>query len=147
MKTTSNKNEVLLPGIVQVYEGSSLTLNWSYSLSAGLLGGVIRFDSDIVFRFKDGGAEPVETKFQERFGVASTRGRTSLFIFNVTVADDKVNGEFRCELVDSNAETWIRVIQVQVTGKLESVADCKKGVLKCSTLLFNSSLWAYFKCR
>ena len=40
----------------------------------------------------------------------------------MTVADDKAYGEFRCELVDSNAETWIRAIQVQVIGKLESVA-------------------------
>ena len=52
----------------------------------------------------------------------------SAFIYNVTVTDDKANGEFRCELVDSNAENWIRAIQVQVIGKLESVADCKKGV-------------------
>ena len=48
-KTTSDPNEVLPPGIVQVYEGSSVTLNWSYSLSAGLgLGGVVRFKTDSV---------------------------------------------------------------------------------------------------
>ena len=29
--TTSNPAELLPPGIVQVYEGSSVTLNWSYS--------------------------------------------------------------------------------------------------------------------
>ena len=76
----------------------------------------------------DGSTDPVEARFQERFSVSSTLGRASLFIYNVTVTDDKANGEFRCELVDSNAENWIRAIQVQVIGKLESVADCKKGV-------------------
>ena len=119
MKTTSNKNEVLPPGIVQVYEGSSLTLNWSYSLSAGLLGGIIRFNSDLIVRSKaDGSADPVDARFQERFSISWTLGRVALVISPVTVADDKANGEFRCELVDSNAETWIRAIQLQVIGKL-----------------------------
>ena len=40
----------------------------------------------------------------------------------MTVAYDKANGEFSCELVDFIAKTWIRAIQVQVIGKLESVA-------------------------
>ena len=46
----------------------------------------------------------------------------------MTVADDKANGEFRCEIADLNIVTWKRAIQVQVIGKLESVADSKKGV-------------------
>ena len=41
---------------------------------------------------------------------------------------DKSNGEFSCELNDANADSWKRAIQVQVIGKLESVADFKKGV-------------------
>ena len=45
----------------------------------------------------------------------------------MAVADDKANGEFRCELIDSSPDTWKRAIQVQVIGKLESVADYKKG--------------------
>ena len=65
----------------------------------------------------------MEANFQERFSISSTIGRVSLFIHNVTVADDKSKGEFRCELADSNIDTWIRAIQVQVTGKLEST--CK----------------------
>ena len=65
----------------------------------------MRFNSDLIFRMKaDGSADPVDANFQERFSVSSTLGRASLFIYNVTVADDKANGEFRCELVDSNAE-------------------------------------------
>ena len=47
----------------------------------------------------------------------------------MTVADDKANGKFRCELIDSGADIWKRAIQVQVIGKLESVADYK-GVPK-----------------
>ena len=46
----------------------------------------------------------------------------------MTVADDKANGEFRCEIADLNIVTWKRAIQVQVIGKLESVAGFKKGV-------------------
>ena len=127
--TTSNNNEVLPPGIVQVCKGSSVTLNWSYGLTAGLLGGVIRFNSDRVVRIKaDSSADPVDARFRDRFSVSSTPGRASLFIYNATVADDKANGEFRCVLVDSNFATWIRAIQVQVIGKLESVADYNKGV-------------------
>lgn len=46
VKTASNPAEVLPPGIAHVYDGSSVTLNWSYSLTLGLgLGGlVIKFN-------------------------------------------------------------------------------------------------------
>ena len=127
-ETTSDPNEVLPPGIVQVYEGSSVTLNWGYSLTTGLILGVIRFNSDRIVRIKaDGSADSVDPRFQERFSVSSTLGRASLFISSVAVADDKANGEFRCELIDSSINTWKRAIQVQVIGKLESVADYEKG--------------------
>ena len=114
--------------IVPVNEGSSVTLNWNYSLTAGLLGGAISFNSSRIVLIKgDGSPESIDPRFQERFSVSSTLGRASLFISTVTVADDKANGEFRCELVDRTAITWKRTIQVQVIGKLESVADFKKG--------------------
>ena len=130
-KTTSDPNEVLLPGILQVYEGSSVTLNWSYSLSLGFgLGGVVRFKTDAVVSIRaDGSATPVNAQFQERFSATSTLGRTSLIISPVNVSDDKLFGEFRCELLDSNGNLWKRAIEVQVIGKLESVADYKKGVI------------------
>ena len=129
-ETTSDPNEVLPPGIVQVYEGSSVKLNWSYNLSLGLgLGGVIRFKNNPIFSIKaDGSATPVNAQFQERFSGTSTPGRASLIISAVNVSDDKFFGEFRCELLDSNANLWKRAIQVQVIGKLESVADYMKGV-------------------
>ena len=121
-KTTSDPNEVLPPGIVQVYEGSSVTLNWSYSLSLGLgVGGVVRFKTDAILSIRaDGSATPVNAQFQERFSATSTLGRTSLIISPVNVSDDKFFGEFRCELLDSNGNLWKRAIEVQVIGKLES---------------------------
>ena len=129
--TTSNPAELLPPGIVQVYEGSSVTLNWSYSLTPGLGFGVIRFKSDgIVIIRGDGSAGPLTAQFQKRFNVSSTSGRASLFISPVTVADDKSLGQFRCELTDSTATTWKRAIQVQVIGKFKTVDDYKKGVPK-----------------
>ena len=120
---------MLSPGIVQVYEGSYVTLNWSYSLTQPLSpGGFIKFNSYIIVTFDArGSAGPVSVTFKERFRLSSTLGRASLSIFPVTVADDRANGEFSCELIDSHSNIWKRAIQVQVIGKLESVADFKKG--------------------
>ena len=128
-RTTSNPTVVLPPGIVQVHDGSSVTLNWSYSLTLGLIIGVIKFNNNgIVSINADGSAGPVRAKFQERFNLSSTPGRASLSVSPVTVADDKANGEFSFELIDANTDTWKRAIQVQVVGKLDSVDDYKKGV-------------------
>ncbi|PFX14490.1 Tyrosine kinase receptor Cad96Ca [Stylophora pistillata] len=114
--TTSNPAEVLPPGIVHVYEGSSATLNWNYSLSLGLgLGGFVRFNNiGIVDIYRDGSTGPVSDRFQRRFIVSSTLGRISLSISAVTVADDKADGEFSCSLIDAKRDTWKRAIQVQV---------------------------------
>ena len=78
----------------------------------------------------DGSAGLVRDEFRQRFSASSTRGKVSLVILNVTVADDKANGEFTCELFDSNSDTWKRAIQVQVIGKLEGVSDGKKEAQK-----------------
>ena len=122
---------MLPPGIVQVYEGSSVTLNWNFSLSVGLgIGFFIKFNTvGIVSIGKDGSAAgPIRAEFQKRFSVSATPQSASLSISPVTIADDKFNGEFSCELNDANGDTWKRAIQVQVIGKLESVVDFKKGV-------------------
>lgn len=127
MKTTTRPYEVLSPGIVQVLEGSSVALNWNYSLSSGFLIAMIKFNGDGIAMISAGGlVGALNAHFQERFNVSSTLGRASLFINNVTVADDKTNGEFSCELLDSNADIWKRAIQVEVIGELESASD-KKG--------------------
>ena len=121
MRTTSNTAEVLPPGIVQVYEGSSVTLNWNFSLSVGLgLGFFIKFNTvGIVSIRADGSAAgPIKAEFQKRFNVSATQRSASLSISSVTIADDKTNGEFICELDDANSDTWKRAIQVQVIGKL-----------------------------
>ena len=131
MRTTSNQTEVLPPGIVQVYEGSSATLNWNFSLSEGLgLGFSIKFNTiTIVSIGRDGSpASSIKAEFRERFSVSATPQSASLSISPVTIADDKSNGEFSCELFDANSNTWKRAVQVQVIGKLESVVDFKKGV-------------------
>ena len=131
MRTTSNQTEVFSPGIVQVYEGFSTTLNWNFSLSEGLgLGFSIKFNAIIIVSFgKDGSpASTIKAEFQERFSVSATPQSASLSISPVTIADDKSNGEFSCELIDAKSGAWKRAIQVQVIGKLESVVDFKKGV-------------------
>ena len=131
MRTTSNQTEVLSPGIVQVYEGFSTTLNWNFSLSVGLgLGFSIKFNAvTIVSIGKDGSpASSIKAEFQEHFSVSATPQSASLSISPVTIADDKSNGEFSCELHDAKSGAWKRAIQVQFIGKLESVVDFKKGV-------------------
>ena len=120
---------MLSPVIVQVYEGSSVKLNWSYSLTSGLGLAVIKFkDIGIVSIGGDGSAGPVNAKYRKRFKISSTLGRASLSISPVTVDDDKFFGEFICVLIDSTATNWRRAIQVQVQGKFKIVADYKKGV-------------------
>ena len=116
---------MLPPVIVHVHEGSSVTLNWSYSLTLGLgLGGFIKLNKDIIGIInKDGSVGLVAAQFQKRYRLSSTPGRVSLSISPVNVADDKTNVEFRCELIDSSNNYWKRAIKVQVIGKLESVVD------------------------
>ena len=133
MRTTSYTTEEFPPAIVEVKEGSSVTLNWNFNLSVGLgLGFVIKFNTiGIVNIGKDGSAVgPIKAEFQKRFSVSATPQTASLSISPVTIADDKSHGTFSCELNDANADTWKRAIEVHVIGKLESVADFKKGVPK-----------------
>ena len=130
-ETTSDPSEVLAPVILQVYEGSSVKLNWSYSLTSGLSLVNIKFkDVGIVNIDGDGSVGTVNAKYRNRFGVSATRGRASLSISPVTVDDDKVFGEFICVLIDSTATNWKRAIQVQVLGKFKTVAYNKKGIPK-----------------
>ena len=136
---------MLPPGIVQVYESFSTTLNWNFSLSEGLgLGFSIKFNAvTIVSIGKDGSlGSSINAQFQERFSVSATPQSASLSISPVTLADDKSNGEFICELPDAKSVTWKRAIHVQVIGKIESVVDFKKGV----PLLYYTVIWVLFTC-
>ena len=56
--------------------------------------------------------------------------------------DDKANGEFSCELLDSTATIWKRDIQVQVIGKFKTAADYKEAYPNLDILLSNFSLRA-----
>lgn len=120
MRITLSPREVLPPGILRVYEGSSATLNWNYSLTSRLRLGVLKFNgAGIVVIQSNGQAGVVNDNFKERYNIRSTPGRVSLFIAKVTAADDKASGEFSCELIDTSAKTWKRAIQVQILkGKL-----------------------------
>ncbi|XP_022810417.1 uncharacterized protein LOC111347435 [Stylophora pistillata] len=121
VRTTSNPADVLPVFIVPVYEGKPATLNWSYSLTLGLDLGGIRFKNVRLVKINsDGSAGPVGDNFPRWLSVSSTIGTVSLSISAVTVADDKANGEFSCEVVDSNLDTWKRAIQVQVLVLLTS---------------------------
>ena len=85
--------------LVQVYEGSSATLNWNFSLSVGLgLGFFIKFNANGIVSIRADGsaAGPIRAEFQKRFSVSTTPKSASLSISPVTIADDKSNGEFSC---------------------------------------------------
>ncbi|XP_066024433.1 fibroblast growth factor receptor 2 [Pocillopora verrucosa] len=115
VQTTSNPAEALIPGKLAVYEGSSATLNWNYSLSSVLTLVQLRFKGVfIVAVLPTGQAGPVNASFRQRFSVSSTPQSVSLLISKVTAVDDKSNGEFSCELDDLPGATWRRAIQVQV---------------------------------
>ena len=77
----------------------------------------------IVAVLPTGQAGPVNASFRQRFSVSATPQSVSLLISKVTTVDDKLNGEFSCELNDLPGATWRRAIQVQVVGKLKSFAD------------------------
>ncbi|CAH3158947.1 unnamed protein product, partial [Pocillopora meandrina] len=120
VQTTSNQAEDLIPGKLEVYEGSPAILNWNYNLTAILLSVILQFnDVSIVAISSDGKVGPVNHNFRERFSVnISTPQNISLSISKVTTADDESNGEFTCELNDLNAAKWRRAIQVQVVVPL-----------------------------
>ena len=132
-RTTSNPAEKLSPGIVRVYEGSSVTLNWSYTLTSSLRFGVINFNADgIVTINADGSANPVAAQFQERFNVSSTTGKTSLFISSVTVGDNKAYGEFRFELIDSIPKTWKEQFYWKSLVSLKVLLTIRKAYPNCA---------------
>ena len=113
---------MLIPGRLQINEGSSATLNWSYSLSLTFVSAQLQFNgANIVLILSNGQAGPVTESFRQRFTVKSTRQSVSLLISKVTTGEDKSKGEFSCELTDVNGAKWRRGIQVQVVGKLISL--------------------------
>ena len=119
-QTTANPTEALIPGKLQVHDGSSATLNWNYSLSSTLVSVRLKFNrATVVVISSNGQAGPVNASFRQRFSVSTTPQSVSLLISKVTTADDKSNGEFSCELNDLADATWRRAIQVQVVGKLK----------------------------
>ena len=99
-------------------------MNWNYSISSPLVSTRLQFrGASIVIILPNGQAGPVNASFQPRFNVSSTPQSVSLWISEVTTADDRSNGEFGCELTDLSDTKWRRAIQVQVKGKLKSFAD------------------------
>ena len=121
VQTTSNPAQALIPGRLQINEGSSATLNWSYSLSSTFVSARLQFnEANIVVILSNGNAGPVNASFRQRFTVKSTQQSVSLLISKVTAGEDKSKGEFICELSDVRDTKWRRGIQVQVVGKLKS---------------------------
>ena len=95
-------------------------MNWKYNLSSTLVSVKVRFnEAIIVVILSNGQAGRVNASFRQRFTVSSTPQSVSLLTSEVTTADDKSNGEFSCELNDLDGDSWRRVIQVQVVGKLK----------------------------
>ena len=120
VQTTLNPAEALIPGKLQVYEGSFATLNWNYNLSSTFVSARLQFNgANIVLILSDGQAGPVNVSLRQRFTVKSTQQSISLLISKVTTGEDSSKGEFICELSDVTGAKWRRAIQVQVVGKLK----------------------------
>ena len=109
----------MLPTIILKFnESYPAILKWSYNFTAVSISLVfLKFNGDGIVSYQNGQAGDVSSKYQERFSVSFTPRSASLFISPVTAADDKANGTFTCELIASNADVWVRAIQVQVLGK------------------------------
>nr|XP_058961494.1 fibroblast growth factor receptor 3-like [Pocillopora verrucosa] len=114
--TVSDPNEVLPTITLKLHDGSPATLKWSYNYTAASIILVfLKFDGvGIIVNYQNGQTGVVSDQFKERFSVSFTPQSASLFISPVTAADDKADGTFTCELVTSNADVWVRAIQVQV---------------------------------
>ena len=122
--TTANPAKEIPPVILPIYEGNPATLNWNYSLTADLITAVLRFNGGgIVTIQRNGEPGDVNINFRDRFTVSSTTQSATLFISHVVVDDDKAKGDFTCNLIDSDGNTWKRAVQVKVQGKAQSVAD------------------------
>ena len=140
--TTSDPLEVLPAGTVKVYEGSTATLKWNYSVTPALQYGIIRFNRTGITNFQSNGQEgEVDARFKDRFSLTATPQSASLFISNVTAADDKANGEFSCHLVAPNGVVWIRRIQVQVICKYLVSLTFREAHLSCRKFSSNYALW------
>ena len=66
----------------------------------------------------------VQPGFKSRFNATWVPNRLTLILFNVTPAD---KGEYRCEVLtleiaSSSVQTWERIIQVSLLGKLGELA-------------------------
>ncbi|XP_022795755.1 hemicentin-1-like isoform X2 [Stylophora pistillata] len=127
-KTTSNQNEVLPPGRLQVYEGSSAVLQWNFSLTSNIGFTFIKFKGATVVTIRsDGKAGDVSANFTGRLSVlSSTKQTAALSISRVIFADDKANGEFTCEVLTLSNERWKRAIQVQVLAPVK-ITDQVRG--------------------
>ena len=136
----------MLPTItLKLHDGSPATLKWSYNYTAASIILVfLKFDGvGIIVNYQNGQTGVVSDQFKERFSVSFTPQSASLFISPVTAADDKADGTFTCELVTSNADVWVRAIQVQVLGKIKNVAGLKKFSLwyNCTVVLTSFVSW------
>ena len=103
----------------------------------------LKFNGAGIVNYQNGQTGVVSDQFRERFSGSFTPQSASLVISPVTAADDKANGTFTCELIASNSDVWVRAIQVQVLGKLESVAGLKKlsPWYHCNVVLTSFVFW------
>ena len=140
----------MLPAInLNFFDGSPATLKWSYNFTAvSVLLVFLKFNGAGIVAYQNGQVG-VSNLFKERFNGSFTPQSASLFISPVTAADDKANGTFTCEITGSNADVWIRAIQVQVLGKFESAAGLKKFPLwyNCNVLKTRFVFWTQWKCK
>lgn len=118
--TTSDPIEMLPAGSFKAYEGSPVTLKWSYNVTPGLSYGIIRFNGTGITNFQSNGQEgEVDNRFKNRFSLNATPHSASLFIAKVTADDDKASGAFSCDLIASNKDVCRRHIYA-FTSMLQS---------------------------
>ena len=118
--TISKANKSLIIGSLNEEVSCNFTLTSDLSLitvSMKLQG------SSIAAYVQSQHALSVQPGFDGRFNATWVPNRLTLILFNVTFADE---GEYRCEVLtlgsSGSLQTWARIIQVSLLGKLGELA-------------------------
>ena len=117
--TVSEVNKSLIKGSLNE------EVNCNFSLTAGLslITVSMKFEGSSIVnyvRLQDQHVVSVQPGFERRFNATWDPNRLTLILFNVTSADE---GEYRCEVLTfgSSGQTWARIIQVSLLGKLGEI--------------------------
>ena len=114
----SAANESFIKGSLN----EELNCNFSLTVDLTLITVSVKFRGSSIANFvRSKDVLSVQPGFESRFNATWVPDKLTLILFNVTSAD---KGEYRCEVLTfgSSVQTWARIIQVSLLGKLGQLA-------------------------